>query len=290
MVVGSSDSTQRTEMIDRRGAGRARLLSEARDAEPRGNEVAAGEMLAGQVALVTGGARGIGRASAELLCEAGAAIVLVDRLTQEADAVAAAVRAKGGQAVALTADLSDLRSVAPMAEEAGRAFGRLDILINNAGVLSEVSTADLTEQQWDRVMAINLKAVVFVTQAVLPDMVRRRTGAIVNIGSVAGRIGGVVTGIDYSASKAAVMGVTRTLARQYGPHGIRINAVAPGPIETDMTRHWSTDIREQFIARIPLGRLGTPEDVARVVVFLAGPGAGYITGATIDVNGGSYMG
>ena len=252
--------------------------------------MASGGVLGGQAALVTGGARGIGRACADLLCEAGAAIVIVDRLTKEAETAAAAVRAAGGQAGALAADLSDLRSVAPTAEAAARAFGRLDILVNNAGVLSEVSTLDLTEEQWDRVTAVNLKAAVFMAQAVLPGMARRRGGAIVNIASLAAKAGGALSGIDYTASKAGLVGVTRTLARQCGPHGIRVNAVAPGPIETEMTRHWPAQVREQFTARVPLGRLGTPTDVARVVVFLAGPDAGYITGATIDVNGGSYMG
>jgi 3-oxoacyl-[acyl-carrier protein] reductase len=139
-------------------------------------------------------------------------------------------------------------------------------------------------------MAVNLKAVVFVSQAVLPTMVRRGGGAIVNISSLAARVGGIATGVDYAASKAGILGVTRTLARQYGPRGIRVNAVAPGPIETEMTRHWGEELRRQFVERIPLGRLGTPEDVARVVLFLASPWAAYITGATVDVNGGLYMG
>ncbi len=247
-------------------------------------------VLTGQAALVTGGARGIGRACAERLSSAGAAVVIADRLAGEADAAARALVAAGGKAVAVAADLSERRSIAPMVDAATRAFGRVDILVNNAGVISEVATADLTDEQWDRVIGINLTAVVFVTQACLPGMVRRGSGAIINISSLAARLGGIATGVDYSATKAGIIGVTRTLARQYGPQGIRVNAVAPGPIATEMTRHWSAELRESFIARIPLGRFGTADDVARVVVFLAGPDSSYLTGVTIDVNGGSYMG
>ena len=138
-------------------------------------------------------------------------------------------------------------------------------------------------------MAINLKAVFFMTQAVLPQMIRQQGGAIVSISSLAARVGGIAAGIDYSTSKAGVIGLTRSLARQYGPKGIRVNAVAPGVIDTEMTRPWPEEVRQDFIARTPLRRLGTAEDVARAVVFLAGPESAFITGATIDVNGGLYM-
>lgn len=249
-----------------------------------------GRLLEGQVALVTGGARGIGRACSELLSRAGAAVVVADRLGPEAEGVAATLRAAGGKALAVPADVTRPEDVARMVEAASQVFGSLDILVNNAGILSETPTDRLTEAQWDHLMAVNLKAVVFVSQAVLPTMVRRGGGTIVNISSLAARVGGIATGVDYAASKAGVLGVTRTLARQYGPRGIRVNAVAPGPIETEMTRHWGEALRRQFVERIPLGRLGTPEDVARVVLFLASPWAAYITGATIDVNGGLSMG
>jgi 3-oxoacyl-[acyl-carrier protein] reductase len=246
--------------------------------------------LAEQVALVTGAARGIGRACAEGLSRAGAAVVIADRLVQEAEEAARAIQAAGGKAVAVSADVTKLPDIARMVVTATRAFGQVDVLVNNAGILSEMPTEELTEDQWDRLMAVNLKAVVFVTQAVLRGMAHRGRGSVVNISSLAARVGGIVAGVDYAASKAGVIGVTRTLARQYGPHGIRVNAVAPGPIETEMTRYWPADIRKSLVTRIPLGRLGTPEDVARVVVFLAGPEAGYLTGVTIDVNGGLYMG
>jgi NAD(P)-dependent dehydrogenase (short-subunit alcohol dehydrogenase family) len=246
--------------------------------------------LAGQVAVITGGARGIGRACAEELSRSGAAVVILDRLLPEGRETVQAIHKTGGRATALGADLSKMPEIPRAVTEAAAAFGQIDILINNAGLYSEVPTLELTEDQWDRVMAVNLKAMVFMTQAVLPWMARQGRGAIVNVSSLAARIGGIVTGLDYTASKAGVVGVTRALARQCGPQGIRVNAVAPGPIATEMTRHWSEETRESFTSRIPLGRLGTPEDVARVVVFLAGPGAGYLTGVTIDVNGGFYMG
>ena len=249
----------------------------------------AGQSLAGRVALVTGGARGIGLACATGLSRAGASVVITDRLDREGEAAARALSAGGGKAAFVAADLSRTPEIAPLVEKAGRAFGRLDILVNNAGIISEVPSESLTEDQWDRLMSINLKAVFFVSQAVLPWMVRQGGGAIVSLSSLAARVGGIITAPDYAVSKAGVIGLTRTLARQYGPKGIRVNAVAPGPILTEMTRHWSEDVRRDFIARIPLRRLGTAEDVASVVVFLAGPDSGYITGATIDINGGLHM-
>ena len=246
--------------------------------------------LADRVALVTGGARGIGLACARELSRAGAAVVIADVLAQEAEAAVRSIVEGRGRAAAVPADLSRTREIPRIVGQPAGVFGRLDILVNNAGILSEVPTEALTEEQWDRLMSINLKAVFFVAQAALPWMVRQGGGAIVSLSSLAARVGGIVSAADYAISKAGVIGLTRTLARQYGPNGIRVNAVAPGPIMTEMIRHWPEDVRREFVARIPLRRLGTPEDVARVVVFLAGPESAYLTGATIDVNGGLYMG
>ena len=247
------------------------------------------QLLRDRVALVTGGARGIGLACATELSRAGAVVIIVDRLAREAETAASAIIAAGGKAAAVTADLAQTRHIPRLVHEAVGRYGRIDILVNNAGVLNRTPTEELTEEQWDRLMAINLKAVFFLTQAVLPVMVRQGSGAIVSLASLAARVGGIAAGVDYATSKAGVVGLTRTLARQYGPKGIRVNAVAPGVIMTEMTRPWPEEVRQDFVARTPLRRLGTPEDVARVVAFLAGPDSGFITGATIDVNGGLHM-
>jgi 3-oxoacyl-[acyl-carrier protein] reductase len=247
------------------------------------------ELLKGQVALVTGGARGIGRACAEELSQAGAAVIIVDRLVEEANTTARAIAQSGGQVVALAGDLAKVDGIPTIVRKAEEVFGRIDILVNNAGISTSTATESITEEQWDRIMGINLKTVFFVTQSVLPIMVRQGGGAIVNVGSVVGRSGGVNSTVDYTASKAGVLGMTRTLARQYAAKGIRVNAVAPGPIETDMVRDWSAHTRASMIARVPLGRLGTPKEVATVVLFLASPWAAYLTGVSIDVAGGLYM-
>jgi 3-oxoacyl-[acyl-carrier protein] reductase len=245
--------------------------------------------LEGHVALITGGARGIGLACAVEMAAGGAAVAIADRLRPEGEAAAQRLSASGVRAEAFSVDLSRIDGIPAFVEDVMRRFGRIDVLVNNAGVLNQVASDKLTAEQWDGLMAVNLKAVFFVTQAVLPGMVRQGQGSIISLASLAARVGGIVAGVDYAASKAGVIALTRTLARQYGPAGIRVNAVAPGVIATEMTRPWAEDVRRGFLERTPLRRLGTAEDVARVVAFLAGPGAGFITGATIDVNGGLYM-
>jgi len=247
------------------------------------------DLLAGQVALVTGGARGIGQACAQELSRAGAAVVILDRLADQSTNTAQTIVASGGRAVAINVDLSNATEIPAAVIKAEQAFGRIDILVNNAGISTDAVTEQITEEQWDRTMAINLKAVFFVTQSVLPIMVRQGSGSIVNVSSVVARSGGVNSTVDYTASKAGVLGVTRALARQYGPKGIRVNAVAPGPIMTDMMRDWSQERLKDMLPRIPLGRIGTVKDVAGTVFFLASPWAAYLTGVTIDVAGGLYM-
>jgi 3-oxoacyl-[acyl-carrier protein] reductase len=251
--------------------------------------VTTSDMLGGRVALVTGAARGIGLACATELSRAGAMAIIVDRLAQEGEAAANAIVNAGGRAASVAVDLSRMREIPRLVDEVVGRFGRIDVLVNNAGILNQTATEALSEDQWDRLMTINLKAVFFLTQAVLPVMVRQGGGSIISLASLAARVGGLVAGVDYATSKAGVVGLTKTLARQYGPKGIRVNAVAPGVIATEMTRPWPEEVRRDFVARTPLGRLGTPEDVARVVAFLAGPDSAFITGATIDINGGLYM-
>jgi 3-oxoacyl-[acyl-carrier protein] reductase len=251
--------------------------------------VSASDMLGGRVALVTGAARGIGLACATELSRAGATVIIVDRLAQEGEAAATGIVNAGGRAAFVAGDLARTREILPLVDGIVGRHGRIDVLVNNAGIFNQTATEVLSEDQWDRLMAINLKAVFFLTQAVLPVMVRQGGGAIISLASLAARVGGIAAGIDYATSKAGVVGLTKTLARQYGPRGIRVNAVAPGVIVTEMTRPWPEDVRQDFVARTPLRRLGTPEDVARVVAFLAGPDSAFITGATIDINGGLYM-
>jgi len=211
-------------------------------------------------------------------------------LRREAEATAQAIGEAGASATAISGDLGQISEIPRIMAEAVQCFGGVDVLVNNAGVSSALSTAELTEEHWDYVMAINFKAVFFVSQALLPVMIRRGGGAIVNISSMAARNGGVASDVAYAASKTGVVGITRTLARQYGPKGIRVNAVAPSPILTEMIAHWPEALRNDFVSRIPLGRLGNVDDVAKVVVFLAGSGAGYLTGITVDVTGGLFMG
>ena len=246
-------------------------------------------LLEGRTALVTGAARGIGRACAEALAGAGAAVVIADRLVDAAEATVEAIRRAGGKAAAIEADVAATERIRDLVARAGNAFGALDILVNNAGISPEAPTESITEEQWDRVMNVNLKAVFFVTQAALPDLTRRPGGAVVNVSSIVARSGGVNSTLDYTASKAGVMGITKALARQYGPQGLRVNAVTPGPVMTDMIQHWPKQKLDDLIGRIPLRRLGTKEDVAHSVVFLASPWAAYLTGVAIDVAGGIYM-
>jgi NAD(P)-dependent dehydrogenase (short-subunit alcohol dehydrogenase family) len=246
-------------------------------------------LLDGKAALITGGARGIGSACVERLSDAGAAVVIADRLGDEANAVAERIRESGGRAAALMIDLTQTDRIPAMVEDAEAAFGRLDILVNNAGISLDTTTEAITEAEWDLVMNANLKAVFFVTQAALPALLRQGKGAIVNISSIVARSGGVNSTADYTASKGGVLALTRVLAREYGPRSIRVNAVTPGPIMTEMIAEWPKERLNDLVERIPLRRLGTAADVADCVVFLASPLADYLTGVGLDVAGGIYM-
>lgn len=239
--------------------------------------------LTNRIALVTGAARGIGRAIALALAEAGAdvAVNYVTR-AQDADAVADAIRKLGRRALAVRADVSDGAAVTAMLETIAREFGQPDVLVNNAGVASRRGLDDLTEAEFDRTIAVNLKSAFLCTQAVLPAMRARRWGRIVNISSGAARGAGVI-GVHYNASKAGMEGLTRGYAARLVKEGITVNAVAPSLIATDMM----ADEAGAAAARVPLGRLGTPEEVAQAV--LAVIGNPYMTGQTVPVNGGLHF-
>jgi len=245
--------------------------------------------LDGKVAIVTGAGRGIGRAIVLALAREGADVVVNDVNSRSAEATANEVKAVGRRALPVKADVSVREEVIKVVETAIKAFGKIDILVNNAGIFSSIPLEDITEENWDKMMKINLKSVFLCSQAVMKPMKRQRSGKIVNIASMAGKVGGIVAGADYAASKAGVMCLTKSLAKQLAPYGINVNAVAPAWIETDMMKDWPRETKESILKQIPLGRFGKPEEVAEAVVFLVSDGAGFITGATIDINGGILM-
>lgn len=239
--------------------------------------------LAGRIALVTGASRGIGRASALALAKAGADVA-VNFLSHEADAqeVCAKIKAAGRRALALKADVSQAREVSRLVETVERELGGIGILVNNAAISRPQPLAEITEQDWDEVLTVNLKSMFVVTQAVLPGMRERAWGRIINLSSVAAQTGGVI-GPHYAASKAGALGLTHSYAALLAKDGITVNAIAPALIATDMV----TSNPRAKPDLIPVGRFGTVEEVAEAVVMLASNG--YITGQTINVNGGWYM-
>jgi len=245
--------------------------------------------LDGKVAIITGAGRGIGRAIALALAREGADVAVNDVDLQSAEATANEVRKMGRCALPIKADVSKREEVIKMVETAIKAFGKIDILVNNAGIFSSIPLEDITEENWDKMMKINLKSVFLCSQAVMKFMKRQRSGKIVNIASMAGKVGGIVAGADYAASKAGVICLTKSLAKQLAPYCINVNAVAPAWIETDMMKDWPKETKESILKQIPLGRFGKSEEVAEAVVFLVSDGAGFITGATIDINGGILM-
>jgi 3-oxoacyl-[acyl-carrier protein] reductase len=243
--------------------------------------------LSGRVALVTGAARGIGLAIAAALSQHGASVALVD---VDRKSLQGAAIACSNHTIALEADVSRLPDVRRAIESVVARFGGLDILVNNAGVCPLTPLAEIDEEEWDRVMAINLKGAFLCCQAALPHLRRSgHRGRIINVASVAGQMGGVLVGAHYAASKAGLIGLTKSLARLLAPEGITANCLAPATTETDLTAAWSESVRAQIRAQIPLGRFATPAEIAEVACFLAGDGARFITGATLDVNGGLYL-
>ena len=255
--------------------------------------------LKGQVAIVTGAGRGIGRAIALELARQGADIVIAEMDQAGAKRTAEEVGALGRRSLATTTDVTSRADLRAMVDRAKAEFGRIDILINNAGIYRAAATLDVTEDHWDAIMNINAKAVFFASQAVLPTMIAQKSGSIVSLASMAGKIGSK-TNLPYNASKAAVVSMTKSLALAHAADGIRVNCVCPGFVETDMWTVVSRDqgkllgmtaeeFTRQRAAQVPLGRMETPEDVAHVVAFLAGPRSGYMTGQALSVDGGLVM-
>ncbi len=248
--------------------------------------------LEGKTALVTGagrGGRGIGRGIALALAEAGVDVCITSRSTlADAEAVAEAVRELGRKGVAVQCDVADAASVESLFEQALAGLGKIDILVNNAGITRDGLLLRMTEEAWDSVLDSNLKGAFLCTRAAAKIMVKQRSGRIINITSVMGQIGNPGQA-NYSASKAGLIGFTRTVARELGARGITVNAVAPGFIDTNMTDALPENLREGILAKIPLGRFGSPEDVGAAVTFLASEAASYITGQTLTVDGGMIV-
>ncbi len=247
------------------------------------------EELKTKVAIVTGGARGIGKTISQALAKEGAHVIVCDIDYGLAQNTVNDIKNQGFAASAVKMDVSCGEEVKRVSKNILNKFTRIDILINNAGICSLTPIEDITEEEWDRIMDVNLKGTFFCSQAVLKPMITQKSGKIVNIVSIAGKVGGILTGAHYSASKAAVICLTKSLALRLAPHGINVNAVAAGPIKSQMSDAFPSDKKAKLAQSIPLGGFGEPQDVANAVLFLVSDKAKYITGEILDVNGGLLM-
>jgi 3-oxoacyl-[acyl-carrier protein] reductase len=245
--------------------------------------------LAGKIALITGGSRGIGRATARLFASEGADIAFC-HLDDDAgaEAVAADIRGLGRRAMHRAVDVSDIAAGRVFAAQVARDLGPIDILFNNAGMNIRKPFADYTEAEFDRVVGVHLKGMFFMAQAVWPAMIARGEGCIINVASQRALKGAVNSSV-YSAAKAGIIGLTRALSWEAAPRGVRVNAIAPGPIVTDLTATMTPEDRQAFIDALPVGRFGTPEEIAATALLLAGPEGGFYVGATLSPNGGDVM-
>jgi 3-oxoacyl-[acyl-carrier protein] reductase len=255
--------------------------------------------LSGQVAIITGAGRGIGRATALELAQMGADIVVAELDREGAERTATEVKGLGRRVSVVRTDVTSRDDLNAMAERARAEFGRIDVLVNNAGIYRAAAPLDVTEEHWDAIMNVNAKAVFFASQAVLPTMVAQKRGAIISLASMAGKIGNR-NNLPYNASKAAVISMTKSLALAHAADGIRVNCVCPGFVETDMWTYVSREqgklmgltpeeFTRQRASQVPLGRMERPEDVAQVIGFLASSKSGYMTGQALSVDGGLVM-
>jgi 3-oxoacyl-[acyl-carrier protein] reductase len=244
--------------------------------------------LTGRIAVVTGGAQGIGQAIAATLAQEGADVVVADLNANRCEETVARVKQLGRKAMAVSVNVGDWDQVKSMIDRVQKEWERIDILVNNAGITRDGLLLRMKEEDWQSVLQVNLTGTFYCVKAVLPTMSRQRNGRIVNIASIVGAIGNIGQA-NYAASKAAVIGLTKTVAREYASRNITVNAVAPGFIDTAMTQDLSADTKEALLNQIPLKRLGQASDIADAVSFLCSEKAGYITGHVLHVNGGMHM-
>ncbi|MDO8736754.1 MAG: 3-oxoacyl-[acyl-carrier-protein] reductase [Thermoleophilia bacterium] len=254
--------------------------------EANKNSSSSGHNLSGQVALVTGAARGIGRATALALAKSGADIAVNYQHSRDpAEALAGELSTAGVKSVLVQGDVSDSAQVNDMVAKAEEALGGISILVNNAGITRDGLVMRMSDEDFDAVIATSLRGAFLCSRAVARGMMKARSGSIINVSSVIGRRGNAGQA-NYAAAKAGLVGLTKSLARELGPRGVRVNAVAPGYVVTDMTSELPEKMKEQIMGNTPLGRLASPEEIASVIAFLASPAAAYITGAVIPVDGG----
>lgn len=245
-------------------------------------------LLNGEVALVTGATRGIGQAIATTLGREGATVIGTATSQNGADKISSYIKENNLSGTGMVLDVTQATAVEDLVKQIGEQFGSVSVLVNNAGITRDNLLMRMKEDEWDAIMETNLKSVYRLSKAVMRGMTKARKGRIISIASVVGAVGNAGQ-TNYAAAKAAVMGFSRALAREVAGRNVTVNAVAPGFIDTDMTRVLSEEQRQSIIAQVPLGRLGEPQDIANAVLFLASPLATYITGTTIHVNGGMYM-
>lgn len=245
--------------------------------------------LSERVAIVTGGTRGIGRVIALQLSKAGAKVAVVGRDSEKGKEVIDEIVSSGGEAVLVLGDIADDKQCREIVKKVADKFGQIDILVNCAGGLTATPIEEITREEWDNILGVNLSGTFFMIQSSLPYLEKSKAGRIINISSNAGRMGGYANSQSYTASKGGVIAITKGIARKLAPKQITVNVVCPGTTQTEMSQEYDEETLRTLLGRIPIGRLGKPEDTAAAVCFFASEEAGFITGAVLDVNGGMYM-